>query len=181
MTNVNLRHSQSQGIEKQPAKETKENKDTSKIKCKNGHSSQCSWAKRGRCNNDHKGEVAPNVANNKTCNSGESCKFKAQGRCSYYHSDVGVQKKEVKAPLQAPTKPWQTVPPRWQPSWQNILPKMWQNPQMMSFPFPPPLLQAQANQKKRCAPTVATQPSEFIYSPSTYPTTTSLVQARSCL
>ena len=147
MTNVHLRNSQRQGIGGELVKKTKENKDTSKIKCKNGHSSQCSWAKRGRCNYDHKGDVAPNVANDKTCINGDSCKFKAQGRCSYYHRDVGVQNKEVKAPRQAPTNQWQTVPSRWQPSRQNILPKMWQQPKMMSFPFPPPVLQAQAHKK----------------------------------
>ena len=67
------------------------NKTIDVIKCKNGITTQCRWARQGRCRYDHSVESAPNVEKVKECRHGEACQWKAQGRCSFYHSDVGVQ------------------------------------------------------------------------------------------
>ena len=60
--------------------------------------SQCRWARQGKCMFRHEKEIAPNVEKVKECRNGEACKFKAQGRCYHYHSDVGVQNKNQKIP-----------------------------------------------------------------------------------
>ena len=181
LVKIHLNESQCQETGKHLAEKKKETsksqkEDTSLIKCKNGQSSQCSWAVRGRCKFDHNGEAAPNVENVKTCRNGEACRFKAQGRCTHYHSDVGVQYKEMKPPRQTPSIQWQTVPAKWQKSQQSVLPKRWQSRQestftssprsyqpqawqqevqpkvMMTFPVPPPFPQPQTQQHNGLSP-----------------------------
>ena len=100
ISKIHLTEAQHKGpvLNKEDKSKDTEKKKTGDIKCKNGKIAQCSWARNNKCKYDHKGEFVQNVENIQTCKNGESCQFKTQGRCTFYHRDVGVQQKIKTSP-----------------------------------------------------------------------------------
>ena len=135
--------------------------------CTNGNISQCRWARQGRCMFRHEREIAPNVEKVKECTNGDACKFKAQGRCYHYHSDIGVQTEKPKntSSIPQPGRQTMTVPPVWQQSQQqqNIQPTQNSHIQYM---IPPPINQWQT------VPTMwqHSNQQQLRHSPPTFPT-----------
>ena len=124
--------------------------------CKNGTISQCRWARQGRCMFRHEKEPVPNVGKVQECRNGETCTFKAQGRCYHYHSDVGVQKVKtnIASITSRPTSQSTSVSPVWQerqqhqgsppqpwcptPNQWHTVPPRWQPSQQQQYTIPPP-------------------------------------------